>query len=143
MKIIKIIILLSLLALNSVAQNYMVYTTKGNIVSKQHKVVKVGTIISSKDYIIVEKNSRLVILAEKEKRLYTISSECSGDLEILLKGKECSIRNLADTYLQFIKRKIQNTRNIEDKNYMQSAGNAYRETDSINIKLLIDEENIR
>ena len=143
MRIIKVIILLSLFALNSFAKDYMVYTTKGTIISKQHKVVKVGTIISSKDYIIVEKNSRLVILSEKEKRLYTISSECSGDLEILLKGKECSIRNLADTYLQFIKKKIQNNGNIEDKNYMQSAGTTYRITDSINIITLVDEENKR
>lgn len=143
MKTIKIIILLSLFALNSFAQNYMVYITKGNIISKQHKIVKVGTVISTKDFIIIEKNSRLVLLSEEEKRLYTISSECSGELETLLKKKECSIRNLADTYLRFIKNKIRNSKNIEDKNYMQSAGTAYRETDSINMKLLIDEENKR
>lgn len=143
MKIIKIIILLSLFAVTSFAQNYMVYITKGNIISKQHAEVKVGTIVSANDFIIVKKNSRLIILAEKEKRLYTISSECSGQLEILLKGKKCSIRNLADNYLHYIKNKIQDSKDIEDKNYMQSAGATYRETDSINVKVLIEEENKR
>lgn len=122
------------------AKNYIVYNVKGVVTVNQGVSVKSGNVLSSSDILSVEKESILILLSEEDKKLYTIKEKCIGKLDDLVNKKECSVKQLADSYLAFIKNKILNTQNSkgkEDKNFMQSAGTVYRETDSISIEQII------
>ena len=122
---------------NSSAQNYIVYSVKGEIVMNKTKEVKPGMSLKADDIIIIGQNSRIVILSEKEKRLYTIKTPGQGSLKQLFEKKENSFRKITDTYIAFLKKKISNADKVADKNYMQSAASSYREDDSTCVDIII------
>ena len=137
MKSLYIFLLLYSFCVFCYAENYIVYSVKGNVWSNDNVPVKRGTILSSSDILKIEENSKLVIVTEIEKQMYTIHFKSHGKLEGLLKNQECNKRNLSDAYLSFVKKSIFGTSDVEDKNYMQSAGTAYRKTDSIYKNIII------
>lgn len=129
-----------IICLCSNARSYIVYSIKGNVILNQCDSIKTGSVLSSTDILRIDENAKLIILVEDEKRLYTIDVKCSGKLDELIKRKECSTRQLADSYLAFIKKKIFNSGNVEEKNYMQTAGTVFRETDSTVINAIITKQ---
>ena len=136
----RLFVILMIVCLGCSARNYIVYAVKGFVTVNQGASVKPGSVLSSSDILSVEKKSKLILLSEEEKKLYSIQEECIGKLEDLVNTNECSVKQLADSYLAFIKNKIFNTQNSkgkEDKNFMQSAGTVYRETDSTSIEQII------
>ena len=118
---------------------YVVYTVKGNV-SVSGKAVKAGQKLTSSTAITLLKDSRIVILAEKEKKLFTFKTPCTTTVSKIIAGTEKTTQELTDSYLAFIKNKINETDAKADKNYMQSAGSAFRETDSLAVDVLVPEE---
>lgn len=141
----KKLILTSLLTLISatfcLAQDFLVYTVRGNItITKGDNIEKVipGMTIKSTDKINIPAESRLVILNESSKTLHTIKNQGNDKLISLLNNGNNSKQELTDSYLSFIKEKIYGIDNKKDKNYMQAAGTAYRfVNDSTVLKTLI------
>lgn len=69
------------------AQDYLVYTVKGDVVSKDgEKVVKVetGMILGAKTVLVIPAEARLVVFCETSKELSTIKVEATDVLENLV-----------------------------------------------------------
>lgn len=125
------------------AQDYLVYTVKGDVVSKDgEKVVKVetGMILGAKTVLVIPAEARLVVFCETSKELSTIKVEATDVLENLVNKQGNTTQQLTESYLAFIKQKITDSGNPQDKNYKQSAGTSYRETDSLLLKTLVHDE---
>lgn len=125
------------------AQDYQVYTVKGDVAFKEgEKVVKVetGMVLGAKTVLVIPADARLVVLCETSKELSTIKVEATDTLENLVKKQGNTTQQLTESYLAFIKQKITDSGNPQDKNYKQSAGTSYRETDSLLLKTLVHDE---
>ena len=131
-------ILLAFSALVANAQSYQVYSVKGDVRTSKGAVKK-GDKITGSTIITVAAEDRLVVLSETDKRLYTVKSAGKRPLAELVKSPTTSAQQLSDSYLAFVKKKIMGTENT-DKNYMQSAGTSFRETDSLLQNVLVPEE---
>lgn len=129
----------------SYAQDYLVYTVKGDVIYKSGaSVVKVepGMKLNAKVQITIPADSRLIVLNEASKKLYTIKVETVDLLENLVKKQGNSTQQLTESYLAFIKQKITDSGNPKDKNHMQSAGTSYRDADSLLLKTLVPDEQV-
>lgn len=131
-------ILLAFSALVANAQSYQVYSVKGDVKTSKGAVKK-GDKITGNTIVTVAAEGRLVVLSEADKRLYTVKTVGKRALAELVKNPTTSAQQLSDSYLAFVKKKIMGTENT-DKNYMQSAGTSFRETDSLLQNILIPEE---
>jgi hypothetical protein len=100
-------------------------------------VAKPGMALNIDDYITLKNNARIVILSEKEKRLYTIKTAGQGRLKDFFEKKDNSFRKITDQYIVFLKNKISNSDKTLDKNHMQSAASSYREDDSTCVDIII------
>lgn len=127
------------------AQDYQVYTVRGDVAFKEgEKLVKVAPkmVLGAKTVLIIPAESRLVLLCETSKELFTIKVKATGTIENLLKKQGNTTQQLTESYLAFIKQKITDTGNSKEKNYKQSAGTSYRETDSLLLKTLVPQNPI-
>ena len=128
------------------AQDFLVYTVKGDITvyrgSKIEKIVS-GMTLKSNDIINIPAESRLVILNESSKELHTIKAASNGQLSKLIVGEGNTKQQLTDSYLSFIKQKITGANSQQDKNYMQAAGTSYRDVDSTISNILVPTESIK
>lgn len=124
------------------AQEFRVYTVKGSVTVKkgngQENVVP-GMILNSSDVLTLSVDGRLVVLSETDKALHTIKNPSTDYLGTLMKKEGNTTQRLTESYLAFIKQKIADSGNPKDKNYKQSAGTSYRETDSMLLQVLVPE----
>lgn len=131
------------LCIITTAQDFQVYTSKGDITVKNgntiEKVVP-GMILKSTSVITIPEESRLVVLFEKEKQLYTLKNPITEQLGNIIKSNGVTTQQLTESYLAFVKQKITDTGNPKDKNYKQSAGTSYRDADSLLLKVLVPGE---
>lgn len=114
----------------SAAQNYLVYTVKGNIKSDNSVNVVPGMTLRADTRLSVPAESRIVILCESTKELHTIKTECSGSVKDLIKSTGNSTQQLTESYLAFIKQKIAGNDKVQETTYMQRTGTSYRDADS-------------
>lgn len=125
------------------AQDFQVYTVKGDILvqkdGKQEKVAP-GMKLTAGSVLTVPAQARLVVLDESKKELYTVKTAATGELGKLVKTEGTSTQQLTDSYMAFIKQKIMDSGNPKDRNYKQSAGTSYRETDSLMLNILVPAE---
>lgn len=119
------------------SQNYIVYSVRGIVIVNKIKEVKPGMTLLADDKVEVGKNSRIVILSENDKRLYTIKSPGQGSLKEFFTNKDNSFRKITVTYMDYLKKKLSNPNKVDDKNYMQSAASSYREDDSTLVEIII------
>ncbi len=117
------------------AQDYLVYTVKGDITVNNEKVVP-GCIIKATDNLSIPTDSRLVILNESSKVLYTLKNPANRLLGDIIKSEDNATQQLTDSYLTFIKQKITGVNKNQDRNHMQAAGTSYRGEDSLLINVL-------
>ena len=126
------------------AQDFLVYTVKGDItVKKGGNIEKVtpGMSLKSIDFVNIPVESRLVVLNESNKELHTIKNASSDQLGRLIGVEGNTKQQLTDSYLSFIKQKIAGVDTQKDKNYMQAAGTSYRDVnDSTMLDILVPTE---
>lgn len=140
-RLIAIITLTLISATFCLAQDFLVYTVKGNItITKGNNIEKVvpGMTLKSTDKVNIPAESRLVILNESSKSLHTIKVSGNDILSKLLDNSNNTKQELTDSYLTFIKQKVSGIDDKKDKNYMQAAGTSYRDVnDSTIVNILI------
>lgn len=138
-RLIAIITLTLISATFCLAQDFLVYTVKGNItITKGNNIEKVvpGMTLKSTDKVNIPAESRLVILNESSKSLHTIKISGNDILNKLLDNSNNTKQELTDSYLTFIKQKVSGINDKKDKNYMQAAGTSYRGEDSLLINIV-------
>lgn len=116
------------LSLPGVAQSYLVYTVKGDIVSKDKaKAAQIlpGDQLTDKTVLSVAQNGRLTVIDEKNETLYTIK-EGVGTVPSLIANQQIKSRAVTTSFLAFVKEKVTTKNNPKDVNYMQAAGVSYR-----------------
>lgn len=111
-----------------VAQNYIVFRTNGHVVINE-KQVNAGDAITSQTELCIDKDCELMLIDEENNKMVTIKGPVDGKIIDVLKTTKVSLKDITSKYVSYMKQKLNNKNN--DKNYMQSAGTSYRETDSI------------
>lgn len=122
------------------AQNYQVYTVKGEVTVKNgasKEAVEPGMILTQSSILDIPADARIVVLLESKKELHTIKGPAADQLGNIITSESHSTQQLTESYLAFIKQKITDTGASKDKNFKQSAGTSYREADSLLIQQLI------
>ena len=117
-----------ILSLPCVAQSYLVYTAKGDIVSKDKAKttqIKPGDQLTDKTVLTVSADGRLTVIDEKSESLYTVK-EGIGTLSALIAAQQSKSRPVTPSFLAFVKEKVSTKNNPKDVNYMQAAGVTYR-----------------
>ena len=117
-----------ILSLPCVAQSYLVYTAKGDIVSKDKAKttqIKPGDQLTDKTVLTVSSDGRLTVIDEKSESLYTVK-EGIGTLSALIAAQQSKSRPVTPSFLAFVKEKVSTKNNPKDVNYMQAAGVTYR-----------------
>ncbi len=116
------------LSLTCLAQSYLVYTVKGDVVSKgKAKAAQIlpGDRLTDKTVLSVSADGRLTVIDEKSESLYTVK-EGIGTLSSLIAAQQSKSRPVTPSFLAFVKEKISTKSNPKDVNYMQAAGVTYR-----------------
>lgn len=122
------------------AQDFLVYTVKGNITIAKGKLIEKvtpGMIIKPTERLNIPAESRLVVLNESSKTLHTIKVSGNYTLSELINNSNNTKQELTDSYLTFIKQKVSGINDKKDKNYMQAAGTSYRGEDSLHINIIV------
>lgn len=119
------------------ARDYLVYTVKGDITVNNNEKVVPGCTLKSTDKLSIPTDSRLVILDESSKVLYTLKTPSTKTLEEIIKNEGNTTQQLTDSYLTFIKQKITGINKNQDKNHMQAAGTSYRGEDSLLLNVIV------
>ena len=117
-----------ILSLSCLAQSYLVYTVKGDVVSKgKAKAAQIlpGDRLTDKTVLSVSADGRLTVIDEKSESLYTVK-EGIGTLSSLIAAQQSKSRPVTPSFLAFVKEKISTKSNPKDVNYMQAAGVTYR-----------------
>ena len=144
MKKVTFILFCLLLPFLAEAQTYQVYSVKGDIVleqgGKKEKVIP-GMKLLAGSVLTIPEQSRLVVLDESKKELYTVKIAANDELGKLIVTNGNTTQQLTDSYMAFIKQKITDSGDPKEKNYKQSAATSYRETDSLLLKILVPKDN--
>ena len=116
------------LSLPCLAQSYLVYTVKGEVVSKDKAKaapIRPGDQLTEKAVVSVSADGRLTVIDEKGETLFTLK-EGIGTLSSLIENQQSKARPVTPSFLAFVKEKISTKNNPKDVNYMQAAGVTYR-----------------
>lgn len=125
------------------AQDYQVYNVKGNVTvqrGQNQEPVNQGAFLSPTSILTIAEGARIVVLNEAKKELHTIKTPGSGTLSSFIISGNAPTQQLTESYLAFIKQKITDSGAPKDKNYKQSAGTSYRETDSLLMKAIVTDQ---
>lgn len=130
---------ISVIGLSSLAQEYQVYSVKGEVTCGEGQntiPAMVGMGIDTSTFITIPEGGRLVVLDESKKELYTMKNAVSGKMADVIQKEENSVQQLTDSYLTYIKSKMKDDGSPKDRNYRQSAASSYRDPDSLLLELL-------
>ena len=108
------------LSLTCLAQSYLVYTVKGDVVSKgKAKAAQIlpGDRLTDKTVLSVSADGRLTVIDEKSESLYTVK-EGIGTLSSLIAAQQSKSRPVTPSFLAFVKEKISTKSSPKDVNYM-------------------------
>lgn len=113
------------------AQDYTVFSVRGNVratVGKQCKEVKPRLELSGSSRVTIPNAGKLVLLAKKGNKLYTISKPCCGTLSALLADTQRStVKELSDTYRNYLLKHLSGKGLLETQTaYMDKTASAYR-----------------
>lgn len=119
------------------AQKYIVYSVSGNISEmKAGSSIKIlpKKRLNENSFLNISQLSRIVIINENDKVMYTISGKSEGTVRQLLKtGKSVAAKKLSPQYYAILLNKLSNTNTRNT--YMQSAATSFRDGDKIIEKL--------
>ena len=135
-----VVLLLLLVPAVCFAQEFQVYSVKGAVAVKNGAspdAVIPGIALKSNSVIDIPADARLVVLLESKKELHILKGPAVDQVGNLVKKEGHSTQHLTESYLAFIKQKITDSGSLKDRNYKQSAGVSYRETDSLLMQVLV------
>lgn len=122
------------------AQQYKVYTVTGSVTADS-KAVKAKQTLTDKSILSIAKGGKIILFDSKNKKLVTIKTEGKGTVSGLLKMAGNSVKELSGSYFSFITQKM-TSEEKNDNTYMQSAGSAYRDADSLLMDSIIPNDSI-
>ncbi len=140
MKKICFILVLLLQTLMSNAQQYKVYSVTGSV-TVDGKTVIAKQLLTSKSVLSISKGGKIILFDSINNKLVTLKSEGKGNIASLAKMAGNSEKTISGSYLSYITQKMTS----EDKRgntYMQTAGSAYRETDSLLMDSIIPNDTV-
>lgn len=123
------LLLFLLCTLSISAQEYVIYTIHGEVIlTTKGKSLKLtpGEKLGDGSVLTVGDNSKITILNENSKKIFTIKTPGTGTVSSFVTNTENKINKVSNDYIEFIKKKITSEDNGKDINYMQSAGTSYR-----------------
>lgn len=133
MKKVLFILLFLLNCFGSPAQKYIVYSVSGNVFEKNSgssdKILPKKH-LKENSILCISQLSRIVIINENDKVMYTITGKAEGTISQLFKsGKSVAAKKLTPQYCTILLNKLSNstTRNT----YMQSAATSFRDGEQI------------
>lgn len=114
------------------AQKIIVYSVMGNVTeikngSKNKVLVKAQ--LAQQSYIIVESSSRIILLDDATKEMYTINGKIEGKLCQMMKSNNVVKKKLSPQYFSVLMKKLSSTNSRNT--YMQSAATSFRDTDEL------------
>jgi len=124
MRILSAIIISLALCLPCAAQTYLVYTVKGEVLTRTTQVHP-GAQLSDKTVLTIPADASLTVIDEKSSSLFSIK-EGIGTIPSLIQSQSIKSRAVTTSYLAFVKDKISSKDDSKDVNYMQTAGVTYR-----------------
>lgn len=118
------------------AQKLTVYSVMGTVTEmkagSKNKVLPKAQ-LSATSNIAVGASSRIVLLDEANKEMYTIKGAVEGKIDLLLKGNNVVKKKLTSQYFTVLMNKLSNS--ASRSTYMQSAATSYRDTEELMKKL--------
>lgn len=112
------------LSFTCLAQTYLVYTVKGDVVTKATRISP-GDKVTSKTVLTIPSDGRLTIIDEKTEEMFTLK-EGIGTVPSLAESQSVKSRVVTASFMAFVKEKMTTKGNPKDVNYMQAAGVTYR-----------------
>lgn len=114
------------------AQKMVVYSVMGKVTEKSAgKECKLlpKTNLSLMSYIVMEGSSRIVLLDEIKKEMYTLKGAAEGKVCLLLKGNTVVKKKLPPQYFSVLMNKLSGA--VSRNAYMQSAATSFREAEEL------------
>lgn len=135
MKKIFITLILFVLTIVANAQQYKVYSVTGNV-TVDGKAAVSKQVLTSKSVLSISKGGKIILFDSTNNKLTTLKSEGKGNIATLVKMTGNSEKTISGSYLSFITQKM-TSEDKKDNTYMQSAGSAYRDADSLLLDAII------
>ena len=123
------------------AQQYKVYSVTGPV-TIDGKAVKSKQVLSAKDVLSISKGGKIILFDSANKKLTTLKSEGKGVVASLVKMAGNSEKVISGSYLSFITQKM-TSEDKKDNTYMQSAGSAYRDADSLLLDAIVPNDSVK
>lgn len=114
------------------AQNIIVYSVIGSVTECKNNVrnkVLPKTKLSVTSHIVMEASSRIVMLDEINKEMYTIKGAADGKIDQLLTNNNVLRKKLTPQYFSLLMNKLSST--VSRNTYMQSAATSFRDTEEL------------
>lgn len=123
------------------AQQYKVYSVSGDV-SADGKAVVAKQTLTSKTILSLGKGGKIVLFDGTNNKLTTLKSEGKGNIATLVKMAGNSEKAISGSYLSFITQKM-TSEDKKDNTYMQSAGSAYRDADSLLLDSIVPNDSVK
>lgn len=122
------------------AQQYKVYSVTGTV-TENGKAVVVKHMLTSKSVLSISKGGRIILFDSTNNKLITLKSEGKGNIASLVKIAGNSEKVISGSYLSFITQKM-TSEDKKDNTYMQGAGFAYRDADSLLMDAIVSGDTV-
>lgn len=131
-----LIIMLLLVSATAYGQTYYVYSVSGKVTENatgKSKSVTPKMTITDVTNLSVADGSRIVLVNEAKKQMYTVRGTAKGTVKQLLAGKSASIKTVSPQYIAVLMKKSSGATSNRSS-YMQSAATSFRDLDSLLIQ---------
>ena len=122
------------------SQQYKVYSVTGNV-SAEGKAIVAKQVLSAKSFLSIAKGGKVILFDSVHDSLITLKTEGRGTVATLIKASGNTEKKISGSYLSFITQKITSDEK-RGSTYMQSAGSAYRDTDSLLLNVLVPNDSV-
>jgi len=123
------------------AQQYKVYSVAGTV-TVDGKAVVAKQVLTSKSVLSISKGGKIILFDSTNNKLTTLKSEGKGNIATLVKMEGNSEKAISGSYLSFITQKM-TSEDKKDNTYMQSAGSAYRDADSLLLDAIVPNDSVK
>jgi len=110
------------------SQPYWVCAVKGDVFAKMEDEsipLKTQMSIDESTILSLSNESRITLIDEGNKEMYTIKSRGIGTVRKLIKDTSTSIHDITSSYISFVKKRLRSP-DQKDEDYMQTSGSIFR-----------------
>lgn len=123
-----VLALLMFFGIHVIADDFTVFSVTGRV-KVGSNLVKKGMTLKTTNEVVIGDNSKLILIDEKNNKIVTVNGSVEGKIYEVITSSKSSLKSVSGKYITYMKQKMSGA--AKDKDYMQSAGTSYRETDSI------------